>query len=120
MVANIRTTLRHIRSFDELSQLIEREARKLRETFQQITSCKVVIDRSHQHREDGDHFRVQVVVSTFGKQLIASSEAEEGYPDILAAVSEAFDIMGNSIRRLSPAHELPFDRPHPSYNSRHL
>ncbi len=120
MVANMRTTFRHIRSFDELSELIEREARKLRETFQQITSCKVVIDRSHQHRGNGNHFRVQVVVSTFGKQLISSSEAEQGYPDILAAVSEAFDIMGNSMRRLSPEHEHPFDRPQPLYNSRHF
>ena len=136
MVANIRTTFRHIRSFDELSELIARETRKLHETFHQITSCKVVIDRSHQHHGNGNRLRIQVVVSTPGKQLIASSEAEEGYPDILAAVREAFDIMGNSIssyvhrrdairqvpqdERLSIEEEHPFDRRYQSINSRHF
>lgn len=103
MVINVRTTLRNIRTFDELSDLIRREGKKLQEVCPQITSCKVVIDRSHQNRTNGPRFRVHVMISIPGKQLIASSESEEEYSDVLGAVSEAFssaeDAVSSYLRR---------------------
>lgn len=97
MANNVRITFRHIRPFEELVGLIKREADKLQESHPSITNCKVVIDQPHQRRTHGKYFRVQVMVSVPGKQLISSSEATEGYYDILTAVSDAFNAAEDSV-----------------------
>jgi hypothetical protein len=126
MKTNIRTTFRHIRSFDELAEVIERESRELQEIHPIITNCKVTIDRPHHNQGNGNHFRVRVMLSVPGKQLISSSEAKEGNLDILNAVTEAFiaarDSVNSYIRRrndvrsgsrdskISRRWEYPLDR----------
>jgi ribosome-associated translation inhibitor RaiA len=97
MKINVRTTFRHIRSFDELAELIERESRKLHEIHPLITNYKVTIDRPHHNHTNGKYFRVRVMVSVPGKQLISTSEAREGYFDILTAVTGAFNAVRNSV-----------------------
>ena len=97
MKTNIRTTFRHIRSFDELTEAIARETRKLQEIHPLITNCKVTIDRPHHRDGTRERFRVRILVSVPGKQLISSREAREGYFDILTAVTETFNTMEDSI-----------------------
>jgi ribosome-associated translation inhibitor RaiA len=97
MKTNIRTTFRHIRSFDELTEEIERNARKLQENHPLITNCKVTIDRPHHNDGSKKRFRVRVMVSVPGKRLISSGEAREGYFDILTAVTKTFSAVGDSV-----------------------
>jgi Sigma 54 modulation protein / S30EA ribosomal protein. len=97
MKTNIRTTFRNIRSFDELTETIARETRKLQGIYSLITNCKVTIDRPHHNDGNRKRFRVRVMVSVPGKQLISTSEAREGYFDILTAVTETFNTVRDSV-----------------------
>jgi Sigma 54 modulation protein / S30EA ribosomal protein len=107
MKTNIRTTFRHMHSFDELNEAIQRETRKLQEIHPPITSCRVTIDRPHHNGGNKERFRIRVVVSVPGRQLVSSSEARQGYFDLLAAVTSAFhsarDSVGSYLRRRNAA-----------------
>jgi ribosomal subunit interface protein len=71
-----------------LETLIREKAAKLEQFHPNLTGCRVVVDKPHQHsRQQGDQFSVTVDVSVPGATIVANNASSE---DPNVAVRDAF------------------------------
>jgi ribosome-associated translation inhibitor RaiA len=70
-----------------LESLIREKAAKLEQFHPNLTGCRVVVDKPHQHSQQGDQFSVVVDVSVPGATIVANNASSE---DPNVAVRDAF------------------------------
>ena len=70
-----------------LETLIRDKTTKLEQFHPNVTGCRVVIDKPHHHKQQGEHFIVSVDVSVPGSNIVANHAHHE---DVNVALRDAF------------------------------
>ncbi len=70
-----------------LETLIRDKTAKLEQFHPNVTGCRVVIDKPHQHEQQGEHFIVSIDVSVPGSNIVANHAHHE---DVNVALRDAF------------------------------
>ena len=75
MILPLQITYRNTEASAEAEEWVREEAAKLDKCFDRITSCRVLIEVPHTHRETGRTYHVRVDVGVPGKELVVKHEA---------------------------------------------
>ena len=70
-----------------LEQLIREKVDKLERFHPNVTGCRVVVDKPHHHKAQGEHFIVGLDVSVPGCNIVANRAHHE---DVNVALRDAF------------------------------
>lgn len=60
MQVPLELSFRNVRKTPDVEELIERKVKKLEEFCDYISSCRVAVERPHQHEESGNPYRVRL------------------------------------------------------------
>ena len=70
-----------------LEALIREKTAKLEQFHPNVTGCRVVVDKPHHHKAQGEHFIVSLDVSVPGSNIVANHSHHE---DVHVALRDAF------------------------------
>lgn len=70
-----------------LETLIRDKAIKLEQFHPNVTACRVVVDKPHQHKQQGKHFIVSIDLTVPGSSIVANHAHHE---DVNVALRDAF------------------------------
>ena len=70
----VQITYRNLEGTAPIEAAIHEEAAKLTEFFQRITSCRVIVEAPHKHRESRERFHVRIDLVVPGEELVVSHE----------------------------------------------
>jgi ribosomal subunit interface protein len=94
-----------------LEQLIRDKTAKLEQFHPNVTGCRVVVDKPHHHKAQGEHFIVSIDVSVPGANIVANHAHHE---DVNVALRDAFlaarrqlDEHAGKLRGDVKSHSLP-------------
>jgi ribosomal subunit interface protein len=101
MQTALQITFRDMPPSEALEARIRDKAAKLEKFHPHITSCRVTVDESHRHHNQGRHFGVNVEVHVPGAEpVMATLKHDE---DVYVALRDAFDSV---TRRLEEAMRI--------------
>jgi cold shock CspA family protein len=106
----LQITFRNMKHSDAVDTCIREEAAKLDELFDQIISCRVVVEQPHQHHVRGNPFLIRINLEVPGSEIVVNQqpslhgqvvdirqekrvgemEIEGAKKDVYVAMSEAF------------------------------
>ena len=89
MQSALQVMFRDMERSEELETRIRARADKLEQFHQRITGCRVTVEESHRHQNQGRHFGVRVDLQVPGRGPIVSSMHH--HEDVYVAVRDAFD-----------------------------
>lgn len=96
-------TFRNVEKTQDIEDLIQKRIAKLEEVCSYITSCRIAVERRHQHQQSGNPYSVRIVVRVPpGHELVVkriSTEAEREEP-LPALLRHAFDAMRKQLQEL--------------------
>ena len=112
MQSALQVTFRDMPPSEALETRIREKAAKLEKFHPHITSCRVTIEGTHRHQQQGRHFGVRVEVHVPGSQpVVASLKHDE---DVYVAARDAFGAVRRRLeeglretRGAVKAHETP-------------
>ncbi len=112
MQSALQITFRDMAPSDALETRIRDKVAKLEKFHPHITSCRVTVEESHRHQNQGRHFGVKVEVHVpGGKSVVASLKHDE---DVYVATRDAFGAVRRRLeeglretRGAVKAHETP-------------
>lgn len=88
MQSPLQITTRGIDHPAALDANIRDNANKLEAFFNQITSCRVLVEVPHKHHQQGNQFSVRIEIGVLGKEIVVNHDHAE---DVYVAVHTAFD-----------------------------
>lgn len=97
-------TFRGISSSDALRSLIEDKIEGLAKAHERINSCRVAVEKPHEHQESGNPYRVRVAVTVPpGKELVGTAgQLDNDLNDELrTVVIDAFDAVRRQLVELA-------------------
>lgn len=94
MQVPLQITYRGIHHSDALDARIRDKAAKLEELHPRITSCRVVVEERHRHKQQGREFTVSIDLRLPGHELFVNRDHDE---DVYVAVRDAFDAAGRKL-----------------------
>ena len=102
-------TFRNVDRSDWIEDEIRAQVDKLDEFFDNIVSCKVVVEAPHKHHRHGNLYRVQVHVSVPRRELIVNKDKGDHpeHADLHVAIRDAFLAMRRKVEEF--ARELRGD-----------
>lgn len=91
----LQVTFRNMERSLALEADIAEKASKLDHLYDQMLSCRVVVEAGHKHHHQGNLFGVSIQVSVPGRDLVVSRNPTEdhAHEDAYVAVRDAFDAM---------------------------
>jgi ribosomal subunit interface protein len=74
---------------------IREKAAKLDLYYDQIMSCRVVVEAPHKHHKKGRLYRIQIAVTVPDEELVVSRDPgqDHAHEDVYVAIRDAFDTM---------------------------
>ena len=87
MQKKLQIVFRGIDQSDAIQDVIHKKVEKLERVYDNITSCRVVLDAPHKHHHKGKVFQVTVNTSTPDGDLTINGDKE----DIYVAIRDAFN-----------------------------
>jgi len=96
-------TYRNVEKTEDIENLIAEKIAKLEQICGYIVSCRIAIERRHQHQQTGNPYRVRIGVTVppghelLVKRISTEAEREEPLPTVLR---RAFDAMRRQLREL--------------------
>jgi len=98
----LQITFRHMDTSDAVAARIRERAAELERFFDRIMSCRVVVERRHPRRQQGNLFRVRVDLKVPGREIVVGRDpaAHHAHEDVYVAIRDAFD----TTRRLLEDH----------------
>ncbi len=114
----LQITFRNMKHSDAVDTYIREEAAKLDELFNQIISCRVVVEIPHQHHVRGNPFHIRINLEVPGSEIVVNQqpnlhahgvdlgtehrmkelELEGRQKDIYVAMSDAFKIVRRQLQ----------------------
>ena len=94
----LQITVRDVQHSEALEARIRDKAAKLEQFHPRIMSCRVTVEESHKHRNQGRHFQVRVDVRVPGREIVANRDHAE---DPYVALREAFDAAKRQLEELA-------------------
>lgn len=84
-------TFRHMDASPAVDARIHEEAQALEHCYHRITSCHVVVEAPHHHRQRGETFHVGIHLHVPGAQIEAAQGGQDaGHRDVYVAIRDAF------------------------------
>ena len=108
-------TFRDMPSSDALSALIRTKVRKLEHFYGDISGCRVLVEKPHQHKRTGAHYHVRIDLTVPGGELLIEREPalRSRNEDAYVAITDAFRAARRALqgyvgkrRGFTKAHEL--------------
>lgn len=112
----LQITFRHMDPSDAVEDRIRNEVSKLERFYDQIMSCRVVVESPHAHHHKGHLYQIHLDLKVPGKELVAGHGhgRDHAHEDIYVAIRDAFDEMQRQledhVRRIKghvKEHETP-------------
>jgi ribosomal subunit interface protein len=76
---------------------LRKRATRLERHFDRITSCRIALEQSSNHHNEGGPYRVRLDITVPGSELVADKEAE----DLNTAIREAFEAAERQVEEFS-------------------
>lgn len=85
---------------DALEADVRRQASKLEEFSDRVTSCRVVLEKPHRHHQRGNSYRVKIHVAVPRRELVVDREpeADRAHVDPYVTVRDAFKAMRRQLQ----------------------
>ena len=74
MILSLQTTFRNLDSSPAVAERVKKEAEKLGKYFDDITSCRVIVEAPHRHHLHGESFHIRIELRVPGKELVVAHE----------------------------------------------
>lgn len=84
----LQITIRDVEHSEALETHIRDKVKKLEEFFQNIMSCRVVVEMPHKHHHQGKQFNVRIDIGVPGSEIVVNHDHSE---DVYVALRDAFD-----------------------------
>ncbi|MGA8006264.1 MAG: HPF/RaiA family ribosome-associated protein [Burkholderiales bacterium] len=84
----LQITLRHMPPSDALEARIRDQAAKLEEFHPNLVSCRVTVEETARHQQQGRQFQVRIDAHVPGHEIVANRDHHE---DVYVALREAFE-----------------------------
>lgn len=116
MQSPLRITFRHMKHSDAVAANIREKAEKLDQFYENIMSCRVVVEPAHKHKHKGNLYQVRLNVTVPGNELVVTREPDQhhAHEDIYVSIRDAFDAMRRQLEDFArvqrgnvKAHETP-------------
>ena len=95
---------RGISKNDALESLINEKIEKLEKFYHQISSCRVAIEKVHDHPDHGSPFRVRLDITVpESREVVVDKSPEDGgqHASLEAVIREAFDVANRQLKALN-------------------
>ena len=112
----LQITFRNLGQSDAIEADIRERAAKLEQFYNQIISCRVVVEASHKHHHKGNLYHVRIDLKVPNKEIVVSREPHQhqAHEDAYVAVRDAFDAARRQLedyarlrRQEVKTHEVP-------------
>jgi ribosomal subunit interface protein len=99
-----------------IEERIRAKAAELERFSDQITSCRVVVEKDHRQHRKGNLFRVRIDLAVPGKEIVANRKGpkDHAHEDIQVAIRDAFNALARQLedhvrarRGKTKIHEVP-------------
>lgn len=96
----LKVSFRNMEPSDAIRAAIVERAEKLERFFDRITSCRVVVEAPQQHHVKGSLYRIRIVITVPGEEILAGREHDEdhAHEDVYVALRDAFDEARRSLQ----------------------
>ncbi|PZO61290.1 MAG: ribosome-associated protein [Phormidesmis priestleyi] len=94
---------RDVPKTDALESLITQKIEKLEQYYDQISSCRVAIEKTHVHPGSGSSYRVRLDITVpENREVVVDKSPDEGvqYPPLETVIGDAFDVANRQLREL--------------------
>ena len=88
-------TSRNVDLTDDMDGLIREKAKKLDAIFENIISCRVMIDMPHRSQQSGRAYNVRIDLAVPGGEVVVKREP---HADLFVAITKTFDIAARQIK----------------------
>lgn len=95
---------RDVPKTDALESLIAQKIEKLEQYYDQISSCRVAIEKTHDHPGSGSPYRVRLDITVpENREVIVDKSPDDGvqYPPLETVIRDAFDAANRQLRELN-------------------
>lgn len=96
-------SFRDVEKTDDIEELIRAKAAKLEKICDHIISCRVAVEKPHEHQQSGNAFRVRINMRVPpGHDLVVRRESTGGYlhEKLPVVLSSAFDAAFRQLKKL--------------------
>lgn len=103
MKVPLEITYRGVPKTDALEKLIRQKADKLDRICEYLTSCRVVLEKPHEHQRSGQPFRVRIEMQVPpGHDLVVRRESTEGnmHDDLPVILRDAFNVAQRRLKKV--------------------
>ena len=89
----LQINFRNMEGSEAMRNNIEERAGKLDQFYDQIMSCRVMVEAQHRHRQAGILYHVRIDITVPGRELVVSREPHEhhSHTDAYVAIRDAFN-----------------------------
>lgn len=112
----VQVTFRNMDHSPAVETRVREHAARLERYFDQVMSCRVVVEAHHHHHQKGNLYHVRIDLTVPGAELVVSREPalHHAHEDVYVAIRDAFDDMtrrledhARRIRQAVKHHETP-------------
>ncbi len=88
----LQVTFRGFPHSEAMENRIREKVQKLERYYDKITSCRVMVERTHHKHHKGDLYHVRIDLTVPGKEIVISREHHDNhaYEDAYVAIRDAF------------------------------
>ena len=100
----LQITWRGLSSSEAVEADIRDKASKLETFYDHIVSLRVVVERPHQHHQQGNLFHVSLDIKVPGKEIVVGRgpAAHQAHEDAYVAIRDAFDAARRQLADTAP------------------
>ena len=101
MQTPIEITLRDVPSSPTLQNLLRQQAKRLDRFCENLTSCRVAIERPHRHQQSGNPYRVRIEVTLPPRKdlvVVHDPEDDQKHTGLHAVIRRAFRTMERQLK----------------------
>jgi ribosomal subunit interface protein len=112
----LQVTFRNMDPSDAMEENVRMRAEKLDQFFDQIMSCRVMIEARHHHHHQGNLYHVRIDITVPEDEIVVSRERDkhQAHEDAYVAIRDAFDAARRQLEDYSrrrqqhvKQHEVP-------------
>lgn len=97
-------TYRGIDKTDAIDSLIHEKIEKMEQFYQEITSCRVSVEKIHDHPDGGSPYKVRLDITVpESREVVVNEKPKEGvqYVPLEAVIRDAFETANRQLRELN-------------------
>ncbi|MCF8143601.1 MAG: HPF/RaiA family ribosome-associated protein [Deltaproteobacteria bacterium] len=103
MIIPLEISFRGIRKTEAMDTLIQDQVKKIERLHDHITSCRIAVERRHQHQRSGHPFRIRINIKIPpGHEIVVSKDSSEGdiHDRLQAVLKDAFEAAGRQLKTI--------------------